>query len=1258
LDFAKQIVSNSALRIQTPAPIWSHGLARQLRILHFGRRNPAFMASFSLLQPLLHKLPLVLLLLFVSPVCSQTAVTINAGSSSDPDDIVTASRKFSRSMLAIANTDDDVTYSTHRYAPSFTYSIPVSEGSYDVTLGFAEIYVPNCVVGGRVFDVSINNGTGGSVKSFDVYDAAGGVCNSSVTQKFDSVEVGTEGVLLIALKASVQNAFISFINVSLPNATATSVPPSSSSFTAVSSSVVSIDAGSAADPGQGVTVVGGSKFKIFLRPIGNTLDDTKFVTHRFGSKFSYSIDVPVGTYTVVLGFAETIKALCVKGGRVFSISVNGKLLPGASAYDAFEEAGGCNTAVFKMVSDVQVTAASGPITIEFTAIHQNAFVSSIDVNKVSGTDEQCVPVSTGGGTGSEDHLAHAVTGDYPARSGPDSPNSYIDADGDGVESVTIDGKSSHSHFIDSSDPDNILVGSITSFKWFDASSGELLSTDQSFTKDFPLGSTRLKLQVTDNVCDVAEAETTVTVTGSSIPGVYCYYYEMGTAFVGKDLLTSSVKPMYSVKLNNISAALPVPPGFGSTAYVVRCQFFYMTDAASEETEFTVSTNNSGEAKVFRENDMFLMSTGTMTTAVAPVSVGLSAFEIQYTRTDTSADPSLSLTVNGTSLPASALSFDVNTVLPIITSISPDTSSPEGGSVAIVSGFGFFLAPTVKFGSLVPVEALPAELSPSSFLVTIPPSKAGMVMVTVSTPQSASSNALKFTFSNSSVPIAFSKKTVVESKGGGTALSDMASSIAVWGDSWYMGSRTGTVTKLVVNADLTVTARCKSGPFPDDEWVAANGTDAPTSILGIAFSPTDIIGEPYISVSNLFWEFSNVDNPSAWRNGRIERLTPGGGCLVKKERVVSYLPVGNRDHSVNGMTFAQNGDLLIAVGGMTNQGLPGKNQGNRWETPLSAAIVRAKLSLGASFDGSITYSSDILKSTKVNGGDVDLYATGLRNPFGVTLTSQGEVFATDNGANSGDFGDAATECNEDDQGIEINVPGAPNVKRNDKVVKIMFGGFYGHANLNREQCAWIDPEDNLDEKGRAPPANYVPPLTLLPSSIDGIMEYTAAHFNSMLKGELIISSYAPNAGAATYRMEPNGSPVALDSQWSDLSVAQGFYGEIIFPRVGVNEIRVLQPSYTFPNSLSARVVTPFRGGKAGGLVITVTGHGFGAAPVVSIDGKPCPVIDGSVTETSRGSILKCTTPAASGGAELVDVSVTSEGLKSTLSNGFYYSLSST
>jgi hypothetical protein len=77
----------------------------------------------------------------------------------------------------IFNTTDDALYYTERYAPSFAYNIPVTNGSHNVVLHFAEIWfgAPGGSAGGvgkRQFHVDVEGGR--KLTNYDIFAAAGG----------------------------------------------------------------------------------------------------------------------------------------------------------------------------------------------------------------------------------------------------------------------------------------------------------------------------------------------------------------------------------------------------------------------------------------------------------------------------------------------------------------------------------------------------------------------------------------------------------------------------------------------------------------------------------------------------------------------------------------------------------------------------------------------------------------------------------------------------------------------------------------------------------------------------------------------------------------------------------------------------------------------------------------------------------------------------------------------------------------------------
>jgi hypothetical protein len=88
--------------------------------------------------------------------------------------------------VAIANTDDAPLYNTQRYGDeggkvaSFRYDFSVANGSYHVTLKFAETYLT--AEGKRLFDVSINQEK--KLSAFDIFKTAGGA-NIATDQTFD-----------------------------------------------------------------------------------------------------------------------------------------------------------------------------------------------------------------------------------------------------------------------------------------------------------------------------------------------------------------------------------------------------------------------------------------------------------------------------------------------------------------------------------------------------------------------------------------------------------------------------------------------------------------------------------------------------------------------------------------------------------------------------------------------------------------------------------------------------------------------------------------------------------------------------------------------------------------------------------------------------------------------------------------------------------------------------------------------------------------
>src|SRR5262249_17802872 len=114
----------------------------------------------------------------------------------DPGPTTGASNTFS-TTADIIGTNDDPLYNTERWAPgggSYTYEIPVANGTYRVELNFAEIAFTG--PGQRVFDMSLENQPLPALQNIDIYAQVGANAplvidqNVTVTDGSLSIQVG------------------------------------------------------------------------------------------------------------------------------------------------------------------------------------------------------------------------------------------------------------------------------------------------------------------------------------------------------------------------------------------------------------------------------------------------------------------------------------------------------------------------------------------------------------------------------------------------------------------------------------------------------------------------------------------------------------------------------------------------------------------------------------------------------------------------------------------------------------------------------------------------------------------------------------------------------------------------------------------------------------------------------------------------------------------------------------------------------------
>lgn len=309
----------------------------------------------------------------------------------------------------------------------------------------------------------------------------------------------------------------------------------------------------------------------------------------------------------------------------------------------------------------------------------------------------------------------------------------------------------------------------------------------------------------------------------------------------------------------------------------------------------------------------------------------------------------------------------------------------------------------------------------------------------------------------------------------------------------------------------------------------NGPGLAQSVLGISFDPTS----DSATVLELYLAYS--DDASAPFNGKIARAVSldGGQSYAVDEDFITGLPRSTFDHGTNGLDFGPDGCLYIAQANNSNMGF----DADFAESRLSSAVLRACFKDG---------SGGILSGFDRNCGaantqescDVEVYASGLRNPFDLEWHANGSLYATDNDANqnfrlhcgneANAFGCACLEPPFDPVGDELNrieagaYYGSPNpYLANPQALQCQGGDDPGDACTVPADCTgggtcedlsglctdgvcadpvhcfyyaeWLTPLPGEDPNGR-----YREPIAQVDAQLDGLIEYRAP-FDTIFAG---------------------------------------------------------------------------------------------------------------------------------------------------------------
>ena len=258
-------------------------------------------------------------------------------------------------------------FQSHRSAYILTYFIygfePLSMNK--INLGLAETWEPNCVVGNRVLDFTVNGI--GLAFGVDVFAEAG--CNTAHIVSGD-IPADMNGAYELHVGASDGDSMLSTISIE------PAVAPEFRSELLINSKYP--NDGSVYDILGETNIFGTSQQIANLGAFSRAL----FKDQRSAQAFSYIAKgfEPLSTKLVTLGFAEYYEPNCFPGKRIFDAVVNGIVF--ADDLDVFVAAGNACLSGYTITLPIQVDS-NGEIDLSFESSVEKAMISFIKIDETN-----------------------------------------------------------------------------------------------------------------------------------------------------------------------------------------------------------------------------------------------------------------------------------------------------------------------------------------------------------------------------------------------------------------------------------------------------------------------------------------------------------------------------------------------------------------------------------------------------------------------------------------------------------------------------------------------------------------------------------------------------------------------------------------------------------------------------------------------------------------------------------------------------------